>query len=102
MNHVESVILCRLVAAYCPQQHFDEYTPDAWHDLLGDLELAEAKAGAIACAKRKPFVAPAEIRQWVADQPRQAAPEGQECEHGYVTESHCPFCRRAAMRAVEA
>lgn len=39
----------------------DEYTPDAWHDLLGDLDLADCRAAVAAVAKRQPFVAPAEI-----------------------------------------
>ena len=42
MNHAESILLCRTVAAYCPAQKFDALTPDAWHDLLGDLPLGVA------------------------------------------------------------
>lgn len=62
MNHEEAVYLTRYVAACCPQQAIDEYTPDAWHDLLGDLDLAGCKEAAAAIGKRQPFVAPAEIR----------------------------------------
>lgn len=62
MTHEEAVILCRYVLACCPQQAIDEYTPDAWHDLLGDLSLADCRDAAAGVARRQPFVAPAEIR----------------------------------------
>jgi hypothetical protein len=58
----ETVLLVRYVKACCPGSQIDEYTPDAWHDLLGDLELADCKDAAQAVAKRQPFVAAAEIR----------------------------------------
>lgn len=61
MNPSETVMLARYVKALCPQQKFDEYTPDAWHDVLGDFSLADARAAAAAVAKRQPFVSPAEI-----------------------------------------
>src|SRR6185437_11119173 len=55
-------LLTRYVKACCPQQQIDEYTPDAWHDLLGDLSLADCRAAVAEVAKRQPFVAPSEIR----------------------------------------
>jgi hypothetical protein len=57
----ETVVLARYVRALCPQQKFDEYTPDAWHDVLADFALADARAAAAAVARRQPFVSPAEI-----------------------------------------
>jgi hypothetical protein len=62
MTPSETVILTRYVAACCPQQAIDDYTPDAWHDLLSDLSAADCRAAVAAVAKRQPFVAPAEIR----------------------------------------
>jgi hypothetical protein len=62
MTPSETVVLTRYVKACCPQQAIDEYTPDAWYDLLDDLEFADCKTAATAVAKRQPFVAPAEIR----------------------------------------
>lgn len=62
MTPREAVLLTRYVKACCPQQQVDEYTPDAWHDLLGDLDLDECRQAAAAIARRQPFVAPAEIR----------------------------------------
>lgn len=62
MTPHETLQLTRYVKACCPQQAMDEYTPDAWHDLLGDLPLADCRAAVIAVAKKQPFVAPSEIR----------------------------------------
>lgn len=62
MTPSETVVLTRYVAACCPQQAIDDYTPDAWHDLLSDLSAADCRAAVTAVAKRQPFVAPAEIR----------------------------------------
>lgn len=62
MTPRETVLLCRYVKACCPQQAFDEYTPDAWQDLLGDLTLADCREAVRNVASRQPFIAPAEIR----------------------------------------
>lgn len=62
MNHQETVALARYVKACCPAQAIDEYTPDTWHDLLGDLDLEACRQAAARVARRQPFVAPAEIR----------------------------------------
>ena len=62
MTPSETVLLTRYVKACCPQQQIDDYTPDAWHDLLGDLPAADCREAVIAVAKRQPFVSPAEIR----------------------------------------
>ncbi|MFE0104533.1 hypothetical protein [Streptomyces sp. NPDC059009] len=61
MNPEEAVVLARYVRALCPQQRFDEYTPDAWHDLLAPFGLDEARQAAMRVARRQPFVSPAEI-----------------------------------------
>lgn len=66
MTSTEAAVLCRYVAACCPQQKFDPYTPDAWFDLLSDLPFDLCKTAAREVAKRQPFVAPAEIRTAVA------------------------------------
>ena len=62
MTPKETVLLTRYVKACCPQQQMDEYTSDAWHDLLGDLPLADCKAAVADIAKRQPFVAASDIR----------------------------------------
>jgi hypothetical protein len=66
MRPDETVLLTAYVKACCPQQAIGEYTPDAWHDLLGDLRLEDCRAAVAEVAKRQPFVAPAEIRAEVA------------------------------------
>jgi hypothetical protein len=57
----EAVALARYVHALCPQQRFDEYTPDVWGDVLADYEFADCKQAAIEIARRQPWIAPAEI-----------------------------------------
>ncbi len=62
MTPTEAIKLCRLVKACCPQQQVDEYTPDAWGELLGDLRLVDCVDAVKALAQRQPFIAPCEIR----------------------------------------
>jgi len=62
MTPKEAVLLTRYVKACCPQQQIDEYTPDAWHDILGDLRLEDCRAAVAAIKQRTVFVDPSEIR----------------------------------------
>jgi hypothetical protein len=62
VTHEETVLLTRYIKACCPQQAMDEFTADAWHDLLADLGLEECRAAVVTVAKRQPFVAASEIR----------------------------------------
>lgn len=62
MNRSESVALLRIVRAVCPQQKLDEFTPDAWSELLGDLRLEDCRLAVKALGQRQVFIAPAEIR----------------------------------------
>jgi hypothetical protein len=62
MTHVEAVMLCRFAKACCPQQAFDDLTPDAWFELLRDLPADDCKRAIIEVTKRQPFVSPSEIR----------------------------------------
>ncbi len=66
MTPTEMVMLTRFVKACCPQQKIDDYTPDAWFDLLGHLGLTECREAAGAVARRQPFVAPSEIIREIA------------------------------------
>lgn len=61
MNYTEAAVLVRYVRALCPQQKFDEYSADAYHDLLGHYDLESCKRAAAELARRQPFIAPAEI-----------------------------------------
>lgn len=61
MTPDETVALTRYVAALCPAQRFDEFTADAWWDVLARYTLDEARAAAAAVAGRQPFVSAGEI-----------------------------------------
>lgn len=61
MNNREAVMLVRYVRALCPSQKIDEFTPDAWSDVLAGYELDDCRAACVALAARQPFIAPAEI-----------------------------------------
>ncbi len=67
MSAQEAVMLCRLAKAACPQQQFDQYTPDMWHELLGDLRFQDARDALVMVCKKQPFVSPAEIRDMVSE-----------------------------------
>jgi len=58
----ETVMLVRSVKACCPASQIDEYTPDAWHTLLADLDMADCQEAVVAVAKRQPFIAASDIR----------------------------------------
>jgi hypothetical protein len=62
MNRKEAVALTRLVAAACPQQAIDSYTPDVWYDLLDDLSFDDCREAVRVIGRQRPFMAPAEIR----------------------------------------
>jgi hypothetical protein len=62
VNRKETVLLTRMVAAACPQQAIDDYTPDAWFELLGDLAFDDCRAATKTITQRQPFIAPSEIR----------------------------------------
>jgi hypothetical protein len=66
MTAAEAVMLCRFAKACCPQQAIDEYTPDAWHELLSDLRFEDCKAAVVDVVRDQPFVSPAEIRARIA------------------------------------
>lgn len=44
MNNQEAAALVRYVRAACPQQRVDEFTADAWYDVLHPFTLDEARA----------------------------------------------------------
>lgn len=48
MTPAETVILVRFVKAMCPAQLIDEYTPQAWHLVIGDLRLVDCQAAVVA------------------------------------------------------
>lgn len=65
MNATEALTLCRFVKACCPQQTIDEYTPDAWLDLLGDLRFNDCREAVRNLGRQQHFIDPADIRKEV-------------------------------------
>jgi hypothetical protein len=61
MNPTEAALLCAYAEQCCPQQKFNEYTGDAWGDLLADIRYIDAKEAIVAITRRSPWVSPAEI-----------------------------------------
>jgi hypothetical protein len=61
MIATEMATLVRFVRALCPAQKIDEYTPDAWMLVIGDLEFADAEAAVKTLGRSQPFIAAADI-----------------------------------------
>lgn len=57
----EMAVIVRFVRALCPAQKIDEYTPDAWMLVIGDLEFADAEAAVKRLGRTQPFIAAADI-----------------------------------------
>lgn len=43
MNRKETIALCRYLQALCPNQKLDKHTPDAWADILANIDYLDAK-----------------------------------------------------------
>ncbi|XMN09347.1 hypothetical protein ACK8N7_26555 [Streptomyces griseobrunneus] len=61
MTPEEAILVAKYVASVCPQQRFNEHTPDVWGDILAPYTVDDARAAVITVAARQAFVAPAEI-----------------------------------------
>jgi hypothetical protein len=61
MTPTEAVILCRYAKAFFPHQHFDEYTPDAWHDTLARYPFEDCKAAVVTVSGVLEFCTPKNI-----------------------------------------
>lgn len=98
--------MTRYVRACCPQQAIDEFTPDAWHDLLGGYSLADCRAAVAAVTRRQPFVAPAEIiaevrrsRRHLEEQERTRQLLDPAAYRAQVAAADSAFMRKLAERA---
>jgi hypothetical protein len=65
MTPAESLAITRFVRAACPQQKFEEYTADAWHELLADLRFVDVREAVRNLGRRQPFIGPADVRDEV-------------------------------------
>lgn len=65
MKRTEVAALVGYTSQLAPAQRFDEYTPDAWFDVLGDLpaNYEQARQAVAAVAKREKWIAPSAIRE---------------------------------------
>ncbi|KIF67575.1 hypothetical protein HY68_01330 [Streptomyces sp. AcH 505] len=54
-------MIAKYVASLCPQQRFNEHTPDVWGDVLSPYDVNEARTAVVTVAARQPFISPAEI-----------------------------------------
>ncbi|MFG3090644.1 hypothetical protein ACGGAI_23770 [Streptomyces antibioticus] len=61
MTPKEAVLIAKYVATLCPQQKFNEFTPNAWGNVLAPYAFEEAQAAVDAVSSRQAFVAPSEI-----------------------------------------
>jgi hypothetical protein len=58
---VETTALLAYVKQATPHQRMDEFTADAWADLLEDVTYADARLAVKAILKRQQYVAPSEV-----------------------------------------
>lgn len=65
MNEAEIAKLLRFVHALCPAQKFDEYSPDAWELVLGDVPFDDAREALKKLGQQLRFIAPSDIAQEV-------------------------------------
>ena len=71
MNRVEATATCRLVAACCPSQTFDEWSPEAWAAMLDDVDFEDARQAVIHIGKlplepgKARYIEPGHIRYQV-------------------------------------
>jgi len=62
MTPEETVVLARYVRAMYPQTRLDEFTPDAWHDVLAPYGLEDARAAVVQHVQRgNAFISAGEI-----------------------------------------
>ena len=61
MTPQEAVMLSGYVEQLCPQQRFNEYTGDAWADLMPDVRYVDALEAVKVLGAKQVFIAVAEI-----------------------------------------
>jgi hypothetical protein len=63
----EWVAVYHYIQAMFPQQRFDEFTPDAWYEVLGEYDMYTVKTAVNVHAAKRPFISPAEIIAAIRD-----------------------------------
>lgn len=67
MNVTETTAVMRHIAAACPQQRFDEHTPEVWAMVLEPYRLKDCLAAVIDLAREHTWIGTAEIATWVRE-----------------------------------
>lgn len=62
MTPTEAGALFRIYRGAFAHAKYDEFTPDVWAEVLGDLPFADARAALIELTKTKPYIAVSDIR----------------------------------------
>ena len=128
LNSQEAVALCRYAKAMWPHMAVDEFTPDAWGDVLAGFRAEDCKEAIVNLAKREDFVSvgaiygevkrirhkrvlsvtlpdappglnPAEYAEWFARVHREAA-DGNHAEPAALPSQRAPWTEeeRAAIK----
>ena len=107
MNRADAIKLCRYVHAATPAQKLDEYTPQAWADILEDLPCGfdDARAAVVAIKRRQVFVdcsdIIAEVRAMRDERIRQHPPPAPPPELLDDPEAYRQHLRDSARAAAE-
>lgn len=93
----EATALIAYIKQVAPAQRIDEYTADAWADVLEDIPFEPARLAAKAVLKREPFVAPYAI---IEEYKRQRAKTLESASPGETIPAADPDDPRAFLRAL--
>lgn len=61
MKPTETVKLVAVVKALCPAQAIDQFTPDAWHEVLAPCDLEDCLRAVRELAGRQPYISVSDI-----------------------------------------
>lgn len=61
MTPEETQRLCRLIAALCPSQRFDDATPAVWQHVLSGMAFSDATAAVRGLARSFRYIAPLDL-----------------------------------------
>lgn len=63
MNRTETVLLLRKIRAYKPAQTMDEYTPDAWQEVLAHVPFTDAMSVIQELSREMPWIGVDDVAQ---------------------------------------
>jgi hypothetical protein len=92
LNLTEVTKLLGYVAGACPAQKMNDFTGDAWLDILGHLEYAECRQAVRVVASKHPFISPSDIIAEVAAQRSPEQPHSNACRGGDCRDCRVSWC----------